>query len=768
MISEQLRQTARLALRLAERYRHEYATLEHLLLALLEDPDALPVLRHYRVDIEVLRAELETALAQQECFEPSDALQSPEPTLAFERVLQRAAYAMQAAGRREATGANVLVAIFHEENARACLLLEQAGLSRLAVTSYLANKTLPAPAAKQAQPQEGAEANEEQAGVADDPLASYCLDLTSQAEEGTLDPLIGRYSELTRIMQVLARRNKNNPILVGDPGVGKTALLEGLAQRIVADDVPISLQQARLYALDMGSLLAGTRYRGDFEERLKAVLAALQAQDKALLFIDEIHTIVGAGATSGGTMDAANLLKPALSKGLRCIGATTFGEYKAFEKDRALSRRFQKIDVHEPSQDEALAIVQGLRSYLERHHQLRYNDEALETAVRLAARYLSDRRLPDSALDVLDEAGAAQSLLPSGQRRDSLDASDIEATIAHIARIPPKSVSQDDREVLAELEGSLSAQVFGQAQAVQQVSSAIKLARSGLRDGDKPIASLLFAGPTGVGKTELSRQLASQLAVPLLRFDMSEYMEKHSVSRLIGAPPGYVGFDQGGLLTDAINQQPHAVLLLDEIEKAHPDLYNILLQVMDYGKLTDHNGKVIDFRSVVLIMTTNAGAAEASQAAVGFSGGSRQALSAEAVLRLFTPEFRNRLDAVVHFAPLEPTIMASIVDKFLAQLTAQLQERQVQLSLSPAAKARLADLGFDPLYGARPLARVIEEKLKRPLADALLFGALRQGGRVSIDYAASAADTADGGFSFVYPDAADIETPVDIETPAES
>ncbi|MDZ7705994.1 MAG: ATP-dependent Clp protease ATP-binding subunit ClpA [Trueperaceae bacterium] len=739
MISEQLRRTARLAIRIAEAYDHEYATLEHLLLALLDDADAAPALENADVDLDDLRDDLEEILGSYDTV-PSELERDVVPTATFERVIQRAAYAMHAAGRDEASGANVLVSIFDEPDSQAYLLLEAHGLRKLDVTRYLAQRGPVRGQGRDSYTISDDDArdmiapfDDDDEGVADSPLDAYCQNLTEGARAGRFDPLIGRDTELARTLQVLARRNKNNPILVGDPGVGKTALVEGLAQRIVSGDVPDALRGAALYALDMGSLLAGTRYRGDFEERIKAVLGALEDEDNALIFIDEIHTIVGAGATSGGTMDASNLLKPALTRNLRCIGATTFQEYKSFEKDRALSRRFQKIDVLEPTHPDAVAILAGLKSHFETHHDLSYTDEALESAVALAARHLGDRRLPDSAIDVLDEAGAAETLKPEQERAATVGKPQIEATIASMARIPPKSVSSDDRERLAGLEHNLARAVFGQQAAVAEVTSAIKLARSGLRDPQKPMGSFLFAGPTGVGKTELCRQLSVQLGVPLVRFDMSEYMEKHTVSRLIGAPPGYVGFDQGGLLTDAITQQPHAVLLLDEIEKAHPDLYNILLQVMDYGKLTDHNGKVVDFRSVVLVMTTNAGASEASQQAVGFSGGTKAAESMEAIKRLFTPEFRNRLDAVVQFAPLAPAVMRDIVAKFVRELQLQLRDSKVELEVTDAARDRLAELGFDPLYGARPLARVIQDKIKKPLADELLFGRLREGGSVVVE-----------------------------------
>jgi ATP-dependent Clp protease ATP-binding subunit ClpA len=735
MISQNLRQTLLNSVNLARERQHEYVGLEHLLYSLLDDPDAGPILRALaninalRDDVELLLGELET-LPQDPRFEVETMA-----TISFERVIQRAEYQMQAAGRSEAHGGNVLAAIFDEPMTKACLLLERYGISKLDITSALANG-LAIPASKSKKPQSVEGSPNGPAGdavsVDQNPLEAYCTDLTALAREKKLDPVIGREHELSRMLQILSRRNKNNPLLVGDPGVGKTALVEGLAQRIVANDVPEALQDGNVYALDMGSLLAGTRYRGDFEERLKAVIKELQDQSRAILFIDEIHTVVGAGAVSGGSMDASNMLKPALSKGLRCIGATTFQEYKIIEKDRALYRRFQKVDVLEPSHDDAVKILEGLKSRLEDHHKLEYSQPSLETAVKLASRHLSDRRLPDSALDVLDEAGAAQALITREKRKKRIGVPDIEATIAKIARIPAKAVSSDDRGKLATLEQDLSNSVFGQAKAVGEVTSAIKLARSGLRDPNKPIGNFLFAGPTGVGKTELSKQLAQHLGIAFIRFDMSEYMEKHTVSRLIGAPPGYVGFDQGGLLTDAIAKDPHAVLLLDEIEKAHPDLFNILLQVMDYGKLTDHNGKQVDFRSVILIMTTNAGAAEASQTAIGFTDALRTGESEAAIKRLFTPEFRNRLDAIVQFAPLKQEVMLSIVDKFVRELESQLSERKVKLSLSQEAREWLGKKGYDPLYGARPLARVVQDELKKPLSDELLFGKLKNGGSIEV------------------------------------
>ncbi|ADH62326.1 ATP-dependent Clp protease, ATP-binding subunit clpA [Allomeiothermus silvanus DSM 9946] len=721
MVTSELQKSIERALEIAYERGHEYVGLEHLLLALLDDADAKRLLQRCEVDLMALRGELETLLAE---FENLAGVH-PTPTTAFQRVLQRAVAQMRSAGREQANGANVLVSIMDERQSRVFGLLEDFGLSRYRLTRAIAREAPPSGASSESQPSEA-----EEGGVARNPLEAYCTDLTAQARAGKLDPLIGRKAELERILTVLSRRQKNNPLLVGDPGVGKTALVEGLAQRIVAGEVPESVQGAEVFALDMGALLAGTRYRGDFEERLKAVVKALLAKPKAILFIDEIHTIVGAGSTTGSVVDASNLLKPVLTGQLACVGATTYSEYKHFERDRAIARRFQKIDVLEPTHEEAVQILEGMRPKLEAHHQLTYTKPALERAVELAARHLSDRRLPDSALDVLDEAGAAQAL--AKKRKNKLGVEDIEATVARMARIPPKSLSKDDQAVLANLEAELSAEIYGQPNAVKEVASAIKLARAGLRDPHKPIGAYLFAGPTGVGKTELARQLALKLGVPLLRFDMSEYMEKHTVSRLIGAPPGYVGFEQGGLLTDAVLQNPHCVLLLDEIEKAHPDLFALLLQVMDYGKLTDHNGKTVDFRSTLLIMTTNAGAAEASEARIGFFREAKAEAADEAIQRLFTPEFRNRLDAIVQFAPLSPEIMGQIVDKNLRALEAQLRKRKVTITLSPEARQWLAEKGYDPAMGARPLARLIQERIKKPLAELLLFGPLKQGGNLAI------------------------------------
>ncbi len=743
-----LEQSIRRALEIALERRHEYAGLEHLLLALLDDPDASRVLKSCGVDLQALRLMLEESLRQFEVGEAGE----PHPTSSFTRVIQRAVYQMRSAGRDQANGANVLVSIMDERQTAVYALLESFGVNRADLTAAISRG---APAKGIGQPSEPARVGEDSAGIAPNPLEAYCTNLTARAQQDELDPLIGREAELERILTILSRRQKNNPLLVGDPGVGKTALVEGLAQLIVrgAGDsqgsrknsrentspyplppipLPGKLIGAEVFALDMGSLLAGTRFRGDFEERVKSVMKALEAHPNAILFIDEIHTIVGAGSTTGSTVDASNLLKPALTGKLKCIGATTFSEYKHFEKDRAIARRFQKIDIAEPSHADAVKILEGLKSRLEAHHQLTYTKQALERSVELAARHLSERRLPDSALDVLDEAGAAQALRTPHKRAKRIGVEQVEETIARIARIPAKNLSRDDAVVLANLESELKGAVFGQDKAVEEVASAIKLSRAGLREPQKPIGAYLFTGPTGVGKTELARQLAASMGVPLLRFDMSEYMEKHSVSRLIGAPPGYVGFDQGGLLTDAVLQNPHCVLLLDEIEKAHPDLFAILLQVMDYGKLTDHNGKNVDFRSSVLIMTTNAGAAEASETRVGFLGGTKAEASDEALRRMFTPEFRNRLDAIVHFDPLSPAVIQQIVGKFLGQLETQLKERKVELEVSPEAVDWLAEKGYDKLMGARPLARLIQERLKKPLADLLLFGALKNGGRLRI------------------------------------
>ena len=730
MLSVELEETLRRALGLASDHAHEFATLEHLLLAMVEDPDALEVLKGCNVDITSLREMLEAHLQDE-----MDAIISKQeelevqPTSAFSRVVQRAIIHTQSSGRGVATGANVLVALYSERDSHAVWFLNSLDMRRVDAVSFISHGK--GEAVRGAD--EEAQAEGENASSSD-PLGQYAEDLCAKAAEGRIDPLIGRDSEIDRTIQVLCRRTKNNPLYVGDPGVGKTALAEGLALRIVEGNVPDVLKTAVIYALDMGALLAGTRYRGDFEERLKGVMDQIQGDENAVLFIDEIHTVIGAGATSGGAMDASNLLKPALQNGgLRCIGSTTYKEFRGyFEKDRALARRFQKIDVNEPTIPDAIKILTGLKPRYEAHHGVKYTHAALKTAVDLSARYINDRKLPDKAIDVIDEAAAAQNLLPPSRRKQQIGQREIEATIATMARIPSKHVSRDDKSILAALDTDLKRMVFGQDDAISALSSAIKLSRAGLREPEKPIGNYLFSGPTGVGKTEVARQLSEILGVKLVRFDMSEYMERHTVSRLIGAPPGYVGFDQGGLLTDAIDQHPHAVLLLDEIEKAHPDLFNLLLQVMDHGKLTDSNGKSVDFRNVILIMTTNAGASEMSKQQIGFGRGNKLDADSEAIERAFTPEFRNRLDAVVAFAPLAPEVVRKVVDKFIMQLEAQLADRQVEIMLDDAAKDWLAERGYDAAYGARPLGRVVQEHIKKPLADQLLFGDLSNGGTVQI------------------------------------
>jgi len=728
------------ALALANTRRHELATLEHLLLSLLDEPDAARVLKACSVNLDELRktltdfidSDLSTLVTD---VEGSEAV----PTAAFQRVIQRAAIHVQSSGRTEVTGANVLVAIFAERESNAAYFLQEQDMTRYDAVNFIAHGVAKDPSFGEARPLQGADEPGETpkgdpAEAKESALAKYCVDLNSKARKGDVDPLIGREMEVERAIQVLCRRRKNNPLLVGDPGVGKTAIAEGLARKIVNGETPDVLSKATIYSLDMGALLAGTRYRGDFEERLKAVVKEMEDHPDAILFIDEIHTVIGAGATSGGAMDASNLLKPALQGGkLRCMGSTTYKEFRQhFEKDRALARRFQKIDVNEPSVPDAIKILMGLKPHFEEHHDLKYTNDAIKTAVELAARYIHDRKLPDSAIDVIDEAGAAQHLLSDAKRRKSLGVKEIEAVVAKIARIPPKTVSKDDAETLRDLEKTLKRVVFGQDKAVTALCSAIKLARAGLREPEKPIGNYLFAGPTGVGKTEVAKQLASSLGVELIRFDMSEYMEKHAVSRLIGAPPGYVGFDQGGMLTDKVDQHPHCVLLLDEMEKAHPDVYNILLQVMDHGKLTDHNGRTVDFRNVILIMTSNAGAREQSQSAIGFGRERRTGEDTAAIERTFTPEFRNRLDAVINFAPLGREIILQVVEKFVLQLEAQLLDRGVHIELSPEAAAWLGEKGYDDKMGARPLARVIQEHIKKPLAEELLFGKLVKGGVVKV------------------------------------
>ncbi len=739
MLSRNLEKTLHRALSLATERHHEYATLEHLLLALVEDQDAMAVLRSCGISLQDLRENLIHYLESELTYLVNRNADESKPTTAFQRVLQRAAIHVQSSGREEVTGANVLVALFSERESHAVYFLQEQDMTRFDAVNYISHGIAKVPGhtdqnrTPTGTDHEGSEEKPVKTGR--DALESYCHNLNNKARRGKIDPLIGRAMEIDRTIQILCRRSKNNPLYVGDPGVGKTAIAEGLARRIVDGDVPDVLKGAVIYSLDMGALLAGTRYRGDFEERVKAVLNEIEKIDHAVLFIDEIHTIIGAGATSGGAMDASNLLKPALSGGqLRCIGSTTYKEFRNyFEKDRALVRRFQKIDVKEPSIEDSIKILQGLKPYYEEHHNVKYTAEAIKAAVELSARYIGDRKLPDKAIDIIDEVGAAQMLLPEGKRKKSIGVKDIEAVVAILARIPAKSVTKDDREILKSLDRDLKTMVYDQDQAVDILVSSIKMARAGLRDHEKPIGSYLFSGPTGVGKTEVARQLAKTMGIELKRFDMSEYMEKHSVSRLIGTPPGYVGFEQGGLLTDAIDQNPHCVLLLDEIEKAHPDLYALLLQVMDYGKLTDNNGKTVDFRNVILIMTTNAGAAQMAKAPIGFERGMRTDDDQEEIKRVFTPEFRNRLDAIVPFSSLKPETMIRVVEKFIMQLEAQLADRHVTIHLTDAARNHLAAAGYDPAMGARPLARVIQEQVKRPLAEELLFGKLTKGGIVQVD-----------------------------------
>ena len=738
--STTLEQSIHGALALANARRHEFATLEHLLLSLIDEPDASRVMLACNVDLDGLRKTLQDFVEEELAslvtdIEGSEAV----PTAAFQRVIQRAAIHVQSSGRNEVTGANVLVAIFAERESNAAYFLQEQDMTRYDAVNFIAHGVAKNSQYSESRPVSGADDEENEQAKPEDKsketaLGKYCVDLNAKARKGEVDPLIGRASEVERCIQVLCRRRKNNPLLVGDPGVGKTAIAEGLAKKIVEGQTPEILAHSTIFSLDMGALLAGTRYRGDFEERLKSVVQELEDHPDAVLFIDEIHTVIGAGATSGGAMDASNLLKPALQGGkLRCMGSTTYKEFRQhFEKDRALSRRFQKIDVVEPTVEDSIKILMGLKPYFEEHHDIRYTNEAIKMAVELSARYINDRKLPDKAIDVIDEAGAAQHLLTESKRRKTIGPKEIEAVVAKIARIPPKNVSKDDSEMLRDLEASLKRVVFGQDQAINALSSAIKLARAGLREPEKPIGNYLFAGPTGVGKTEVAKQLADTLGVELLRFDMSEYMEKHAVSRLIGAPPGYVGFDQGGLLTDGVDQHPHCVLLLDEMEKAHPDVYNILLQVMDHGQLTDHNGRTVNFRNVILIMTSNAGAMEQAKAAIGFGRDRREGEDTAAIERTFTPEFRNRLDAVISFAPLPRTVIMRVVEKFVLQLEAQLMDRNVTIDLSEEAAAWLAEKGYDDKMGARPLARVIQEYIKKPLAEELLFGKLAKGGVVHV------------------------------------
>ncbi len=724
------------AVKTANEHKHEYATLEHLLLALIDDADAANVMKACEVDLGALKKSLASYVDNDLKSLVVDDGEDAKPTAGFQRVIQRAIIHVQSSGREDVTGANVLVAIFSERESHAAYFLQQQEMTRYDAVNFIAHGIAKKAGASEARPTRGSGDEEEKPAVktGGEALEAYCVNLNEKARKGKVDPLIGRALEVDRCIQILCRRTKNNPLLVGDPGVGKTAIAEGLARKIVDKQVPDVLSKSTIFSLDMGSLLAGTRYRGDFEERIKQVIKELENHANAILFIDEIHTVIGAGATSGGAMDASNLLKPALASGtLRCMGSTTYKEFRQhFEKDRALVRRFQKIDVNEPTIEDSVKILKGLKTYYEDFHKLKYTAEAVRAAVELSARYITDRKLPDKAIDVIDEAGASQMLLPESRRKKVIGIKEVETVVSKIARIPPKSVSKSDTESLRALETDLKGAVFGQEEAIQQLSSAMKMARAGLRDGAKPIGSFLFSGPTGTGKTETARQLAATLGIELLRFDMSEYMERHTVSRLIGAPPGYVGFDQGGLLTDAVDQHPHAVVLLDEIEKAHPDVFNILLQVMDHGTLTDANGKKVDFRNVVLIMTTNAGAADSQRNSIGFGRGKMDGADEEAIKKLFTPEFRNRLDAVVAFKPLSADVIRLVVQKFVLQLEAQLADRHVTIECSDEAVDWLAKNGFDELYGARPLARVIQEEIKRPLADDILFGRLAKGGHVKV------------------------------------
>ena len=732
--SQSLDEALHRAIALATERDHELATLEHLLLALTDDRDAAAVMRACNVDIELLRRQLYEFIENELANLKLENDEQAKPTASFQRVIQRAVIHVQSSGREEVTGANVLVALFAERESHAAHFLQAQDMTRFDAVNYISHGLAKRPGENQPKAPRGATEEPSDGGKAQSALESYCIDLNAKARAGKIDPLIGREAEVERSIQVLCRRRKNNPLLVGDPGVGKTAIAEGLALQIVDEKVPEVLAESTIFALDMGALLAGTRYRGDFEERIKAVLKELEEHEDAVLFIDEIHTVVGAGATSGGAMDASNLLKPALQSGaLRCMGSTTYKEFRQhFEKDRALARRFQKIDVVEPSKEDTVQILKGLQPYFEEHHKITYTDDAIRSAAELSAKYMTDRKLPDKAIDVIDEAGARQMLFSEDERKKVIGTDEIEEVIAKMARIPPRSVSKSDTERLQKLGEDLRRVVFGQDEAIDQLAAAIKLSRAGLREPEKPIGSYLFAGPTGVGKTEVAKQLALVMGVELVRFDMSEYLERHTVSRLIGAPPGYVGFDQGGLLTDAIDQNPHCVLLLDEIEKAHSEIFNILLQVMDNGQLTDTNGRKVDFRNVIIIMTTNAGAADAAKFAIGFGGGKKSDETEAAIRRMFTPEFRNRLDAVIHFAGLSAPIVNRIVEKFVLQLEAQLADRGVTFELSDEATRWLAEKGFDDEMGARPLARIIQEHVKKPIADEILFGALKDGGVVRV------------------------------------
>jgi len=740
--SESLEKSLHVALTLANDRAQEYATLEHLLLALIDDNHAAAVMKACNVDIEQLRETLSDYIDTELANLVTGYEEDSKPTAGFQRVIQRAVIHVQSSGQEEVTGANVLVAIFAERESHASFFLQEQDMTRYDAVNFISHGIAKRPGSSEPRPIRGIEEGEsamgeEESGSSPDALSAYCVNLNEKAKSGKIDPLIGRQDEVSRTIQVLCRRSKNNPLFVGDPGVGKTAIAEGLAKRIVEKDVPEVLSESIIYSLDMGTLLAGTRYRGDFEERLKQVIKEIEEKPEAILFIDEIHTVIGAGATSGGAMDASNLLKPALAAGdIKCIGSTTYKEYRQFfEKDRALVRRFQKIDIKEPSVVDTIKIMNGLKPYFEDFHEIKYTNEAIKSAVELSARYINDRKLPDKAIDVVDESGASQRLLPVAKRKKQIGVKEIEATIATMARIPPKSVSKDDVVILSNLDEQLRRVVFGQDMAIDALAASIKLARAGLREPEKPIGSYLFSGPTGVGKTEVAKQLASALGVELQRFDMSEYMERHTVSRLIGAPPGYVGYDQGGLLTDGVDQHPHSVLLLDEIEKAHPDIFNILLQVMDHGKLTDNNGKQVDFRNVILIMTTNAGASDMQKSAIGFGSTKRTGDDEEAINRIFTPEFRNRLDAIIPFTSLPTPVVHQVVEKFIMQLEAQLAERGITFDLSKEAIEWIAKKGFDERMGARPLGRVIQEYVKKPLADEVLFGKLKKGGTVSITLA---------------------------------
>src|SRR5947199_1405637 len=737
--SRSLEQSLHRALALANERHHEYATLEHLLLALIDDQDAAAVMRAFNVDLDKLRRNLVAYIESELESLVTDGADDSKPTAGFQRVIQRAVIHVQSSGREEVTGANVLVAIFAERESHAAFFLQEQEMTRFDAVQYISHGIAKRPGMSEPRhvrgvdEDTGTEKSDEKKQL-QDALNTYCVNLNKKAKNGRIDPLIGREPEVMRTIKVLFRRQKNNPLFVGDPGVGKTAIAEGLARKIILGEVPEVLRDSTIFALDMGTLLAGTRYRGDFEERLKAVMKEIENYPGAILFIDEIHTVIGAGATSGGAMDASNLLKPALQSGtVRCIGSTTYKEYRQhFEKDRALVRRFQKIDIKEPTVEDSIEILKGLKPYFEEYHKLKYTNEAVKAAVELSAKYIHDRKLPDKAIDVIDESGAAQMLLPESRRKKTIGLKEIETTIATMARIPPKTVSKDDAAVLQHLETTLKTVVYGQDKAIEALAASIKLARAGLREPEKPIGCYLFSGPTGVGKTEVARQLAASLGVELIRFDMSEYMERHTVSRLIGAPPGYVGFDQGGLLTDGVDQHPHCVVLLDEIEKAHPDLFNVLLQIMDHGKLTYHNGKQVDFRNVILIMTTNAGASDLAKAAYGFTRTKREGDDMEAINRMFAPEFRNRLDATITFSHLSQEVIAQVVAKFVMQLETQLADRNVTIELTEEAAKWLMTKGYDDAFGARPLARVIQENIKKPLADEILFGKLKDGGTVRV------------------------------------